>query len=171
VHARFKETFQRAQHFEGLSEICTNTSADWTMDSGDVRQEMPAGISSRKRPRAATLLQRAGAETEATTLQAALREIRQLREERQQERDNFEMRLHQREEELFRLEAGVLQRILQQLSPSDNRNNDKSNTENSNGNAVVNELGYKLKPNNFDDTAPLRVLLAIRIDCAGESLE
>jgi len=126
------------------------------MDSGDIHREVPAGISSRKRPRAATLLQRAGAETGATALQAALREIRQLREERQQERDNFEMRLRQREEELRRLEAGVQQRIPQQLSPSDNRNNDRSNTENSNENVVVHELGYKLKPDNFDSTTPLK---------------
>jgi len=64
------------------------------MESGDIHQEMPAGISSRKKPRAATQLRRAKTETEAMALQAALREIRQLREERQQERDSFEMRLH-----------------------------------------------------------------------------
>jgi len=126
------------------------------MESGDIHQEMPAGISSRKKPRAATQLRRAKTETEAMALQAALREIRQLREERQQERDNFEMRLRQREEELRRLEAGVLQRIPQQLSPSNNGNNDRSDSGNFNENAVMNELGYKLKPDNFDGTAPLR---------------
>jgi len=49
----------------------------------------------------------------------------------------------------------ILQRIPQQLSPFDNRNNDRSNSENLNENAV-NELGYKLKLDNFDGTAPLR---------------
>jgi len=104
--------------------------------------------------KAATQPRRAEAETEATFLQDALREIRQLREE--QERESFEMCLRQREEELRRLEAKVLQRIPQQLSLSNNRNNVRSDSGNSNENAVMNELGYKLKPDNFDGTAPLR---------------
>jgi len=76
--------------------------------------------------------------------------------ERQQERESFEMRLRQREEELCRLEAGGLQRISQQLSLTNNENNVRSDSGNSNENAVTNELGYKLKPDNFDGTVPLR---------------
>jgi len=89
----------------------TNTNVDRTIESGDVRREMPARTPCRKRPRAVTQPRRAEAETEA--VQDALREIRQLREERQQERESFEMRLRQREEELRQLEARVLQRIPQ----------------------------------------------------------
>jgi len=81
-----------------------NTSADRTTESGDVQREMLARTPCRKRPRAATQPRRAEAETEATSLQDALRKIRQLREERQQEQESFEMRLRQREEELRRLE-------------------------------------------------------------------
>jgi len=155
VCARFV-TFRQARHFGGSSGIFTNTSADWTIESGDVHREMPAGILSRKR-RVVTQPRRAeesgngdyGSSSCAARNPAASGE-------RQQERDSFEMRLHQREEELRRLEAGILQRISQQLSPSNNRNNDRSDSGNLNENAVVNELGYKLKPDNFDGTAPLR---------------
>jgi len=89
---------------------------------------------------------------ETTALQIALQEIRQLREDRQQERSDFEMRLRQREEKLRWLEAGILQRTSQQLSLSNNRNNNNSNLENLNNVAVVSELSYKLKPDNFEES-------------------
>jgi len=84
---------------------------------------------------------------EAVTLQAAMREIRELREERQRMRADFEAQLQERDSELRRLEERRRQeQHFLQLSPSNNSN-------------VIprerNELGYKLKPDNYDGSVPL----------------
>lgn len=91
---------------------------------------------------------------EAVTLQAALREIQQLREERLQQQAQFETMLLQRDEELRRLEERIQTRE-NQLSPCHSRNVESSLLENS----ARNELGYKLKPDNFDGSVPLREFL------------
>lgn len=76
------------------------------------------------------------------------------REERLRQQAQFEVELHRREEELRRLEERMRLRE-NQLSPSNNRNIENRLRENFAGN----ELGYKLKPDNFDGGVPLREFL------------
>ncbi|KMQ87965.1 hypothetical protein RF55_12625 [Lasius niger] len=112
---------------------------------------------------------------QAVSLQAALREIRELREEqmpkdaefeeRLREKDDalreeqmrkdaeFEERLRERDDALRQLEERIsLQTPRQQLSPSNNR---EQNLENN----CRNDLGYKLKPDSYDGSVPLREFL------------
>jgi len=98
-----------------------------------------------------------GDATESTSAEALLRtvmeELRQLREEREQQRQQRE-----RLETTWRLRVEELQRLQEQpqLSHINNGSSVRSDLGNSNENAVANELGYKLKPDNFDGTVPLR---------------
>jgi len=98
-----------------------------------------------------------GNATESTSAEALLRsameELKQMREEREQQRqqrEQLEMALRLRAEELQRLQEQL------QLSPINNGSSVRGDLGNSNENAVANELGYKLKPDNFDGTTPLR---------------
>jgi len=107
------------------------------------------GVSTRKRARAVTPEQAPTPEPsmEAVTLQAAMREIRELREERLRMRADFEAQLQERDSEFRRLEERRRQEHFLQLSPSNN--SDVIPRER-------NELGYKLKPDNYDGSVPLR---------------
>lgn len=81
------------------------------------------GVSTRKRARAVTPEQgpTPGPSMEAVTLQAAMREIRELREERQRMRADFEAQLQERDSEFRRLEERRRQeQHFLQLSPSNN---------------------------------------------------
>ena len=103
-------------------------------------------------------------------LQAALDEIRELREERFQQQARFEAMLQQRDEELRRFEDRFFEREREnrtaenQLSPPQRRDLISNHSaRNSIANSVRNnniELGYKLKPENFDGSVPLREFLA-----------
>lgn len=146
---------------------------------GEEQQPSTAGVSVRKKTRALTPLTESLAEapTGAVALQAALQEIRQLREERMQQqilfasqlqqRDearvqqqaNFEAQLHQRDEVLRRMEERIrLQEQQNQLSRLNNNSEIRSvNVEETVPCVVINkELGYKLKPDIYDGTVPLR---------------
>jgi len=116
-------------------------------------QDLAAGPSTRKRVRAATPLPAAapGLTTESATLQAAMRELQQLRGERLHERDEFEARLRQRDEMLRTMEERLRLLSNTQLSPPDNR------ARNADSNSP--ELGFKLKPDNYDGGVPLREFL------------
>jgi len=88
---------------------------------------------------------------ESATLQAAMRELQQLRGERLHERDEFEAQLRQRDEMLRAMEERLRLLSNTQLSLSDNRA--------LNANLNLSELGYKLKPDNYDGGVPLREFL------------
>ena len=108
-----------------------------------------AGIQLRKRPRPATPAQLSDTET----LRVLREELLTLREDRrlQQEREaELLTRLQQRDDALLRFEQ------LSQLSPSNNipPANGVSLSENSRY-----ELGYKLKPDVYDGSVPLREYL------------
>lgn len=104
-------------------------------------------------------------------MQAALDEIRELREERLQQQARFETMLQQRDEELRRFEERFFEREREnraaenQLSPLQHRDliSNHSSRNSVANNSVRNnniELGYKLKPENFDGSVPLREFLA-----------
>lgn len=80
-----------------------------------------------------------------------MREIRELQEERLQMRAEFEAQLRERDNELRRLEERLQQERHPQLSPPNNRVSISRNES-----LVRNELGYKLKPDSFDGSVPLR---------------
>jgi len=100
-------------------------------------------------------------------LQAAMEEIKQLRQERLQQQTHFEAMLQQRDEELRRLEERFFERERpeNQLSPLQHR--DRISNLSARNSLVCDsahnnniELGYKLKPENFDGSVPLREFLA-----------
>lgn len=144
--------------------------------ASEQQQDLTSWVVTRKR--AATLLRTSpeatasGPTLEAITLQYVLREIRQLREERLQQQADYEAQLQQREEMLRRMEERIRQLdnndSHSQLSHSYNRDNREGHTERGNfnnrnndlhtehGNLNLNECGYKLKPDNFDGSVPLR---------------
>jgi len=129
-----------------------------TRSSGDAEQSEDVERSSRDAEQLPEVSEHlSGNATESMSAEALLRsameELRQMREEReqqQQQREQLETALRLRDEELQRLQEQS------QLSPTNNGNSVRSDTGNSNENAVTNELGYKLKPHNFDGTVPLR---------------
>lgn len=82
-----------------------------------------------------------------------MREIRELREERQQMRAEFEAQLRERDGELRHLEESLQREWYPQLSSPNNRARDADlNLANLNSP----KLGFKLKPDNYDGSAPLR---------------
>ena len=88
-------------------------------------------------------------------LLAAMEEIRQLREERDQQQSRFEKELQQRDEELRRLERRITTQGLNQLSLSENRE-----TGDASNNDFCVKAGLKLKPDTFDGKVPLREFLS-----------
>lgn len=93
---------------------------------------------------------------QASIVQAALEEIRQLHEERLQQQTQFETLLQQRDEQLRRLEERFSLRENQLIvSLHQNSLNNNRAVENS----ARNDLGYKLKPENYDGSVPLREFL------------
>ncbi|KAM0730354.1 hypothetical protein ACS0PU_002683 [Formica fusca] len=140
------------------------------------RENSPAaGVSTRKRSRlTSTAATTSGPSLEAITLQSAMREIRELREERLQQRADFGTQLRQHDEQRAVFEAqlrerdealrGMEQRIRlldnnNQVSRPINRNFLPNIAPNFERDARVNintELGFKLKPDIFDGTVPLR---------------
>lgn len=99
-----------------------------------------------------------GPTLERVTFQSALREIRQLCEERLQERVEFEAQLQQRNEMFRRMEERMCQMDANiKLSYSNNRSSFRAgNLEEIGARESINkELGYKLK-DIFDGTIPLR---------------
>jgi len=132
-------------------------------DTTTGQQETLTGALTRKRMRVATPLHNA----ETTALQAALREIQQLREERMQQRAEYEAQIQQRDEVLRRMEERIhlLDNTNNQLSRSNYSDNDRNDRtairaadfEGVDARVSINkELGYKLKPDIFDGTVPLR---------------
>jgi len=129
-------------------------SEDFEHSSGDVVRspEVPEHLS--------------GDATELTSaealLRAAMEELRQMRGEReqqQQQREQLETALRLRDEEIQRLQGHY------QLSPTNNReisgmrlNENLGNDTRSSFN--FSQLGYKLKPDIYDGSAPLREFLA-----------
>ncbi|CAL1681149.1 unnamed protein product [Lasius platythorax] len=91
-------------------------------DTTTGQQETLTGALTRKRMRVATPLHNA----ETTALQAALREIQQLREERMQQRAEYEAQIQQRDEVLRRMEERIhlLDNTNNQLSRSNYSEND-----------------------------------------------
>ena len=116
-----------------------------------------SGISTRKRMRAATPLHTATSEVTmvAMALEAAIQEIRLIREEQQQQRAAFDVPLPQRDEEIRRMERNP-QPHDNQLSPSVNRVFENTGANNAGESDARAELGFKLKPDTFDGTVPLR---------------
>jgi len=101
-------------------------------------------------------------------LQTALDEIRQLREERQQERIRFEAVeaiLQQRDEELRRLEQRISTHENSQLSPSNyGARGDlisRRDRENLRETPIRAELGYKLKPDVRRNSVVQRIFFPI----------
>ena len=121
------------------------------MDTGMELREI-SGVSTRKRLRAATPLQTADPDmaTGAAALQVAISEIKQLHEERLRQQADFEAMLRQRDEEL--------QRLRSQLSPFRNRASGDSGARNADARETDARaaIGFKLKPDTFDGTVPLR---------------
>jgi len=107
-----------------------------------------------------------GNATESTSsealLRAAMEELRRMREEReqqQQQREQLETALRLRDEEIQRLQRH------NQLSPTNNREirglRSSENTGNdTRGSLNFDQLGYKLKPDIYDGSTPLREFLA-----------
>jgi len=118
----------------------------------------------RKRLRVATSQQSETSETslETVTLQTAIREIRQLQEEGRRQRAEFEELLRQRDDEFHRLEERFRRQQTQQLSLSNNRETSRreNNFERNVNNLNINDFGYKLKPDSFDGSVPLREFMA-----------
>lgn len=105
-------------------------------------REVETGAPARKRIRAATTLRAASTERTAETisLQDVMREIRELRAEREQ----FQQR-----------ETALLEQLHQRdRSGQSNPNHSNVNIEN-----PSTALGYKLKPDTFDGSVPLREFL------------
>ena len=92
------ETMKQTQHFGSSSGIDKPTSSE-------------------------SILKMAIQHSPRDLLQAAMEEIRQLREERDQQQSRFEREMQQREEELRQLERRITSRESNQLSLSDNRRN------------------------------------------------
>lgn len=103
-------------------------------------------------------------QTQAGLLQSALNEIRQLREEREQQQRRFEAILQRRDEELRRLEERIASREENtQISPSNNialNNNTDNRASGDNNGDLRARMGFKLKPDTFDGKVPLREFLS-----------
>ncbi|XP_036148536.1 uncharacterized protein LOC118647560 [Monomorium pharaonis] len=94
--------------------------------------------------------------SETAVLQAVLQEMRTMREEQARRESEFVVLLRQRKEELSRLRNF-------QLSPSINRasgDNVLGTAGDTCGNRARTKLGFKLKPDTFDGTVPLREFLS-----------
>ncbi|CAL1671938.1 unnamed protein product [Lasius platythorax] len=115
------------------------------MSTEQQSSQSDTGVSTRKRIRAATLLRTATSEisTVAMTLEAAVQEIRLLREEQQQLRATFDVFLCQRDGEICRMDRN-LQPHNNQLSPSINRAFVDMGANNEGENNVRSRLGFKL---------------------------
>jgi len=136
-----------------------------TRASGDAEQSEAVEYSSGDAERLPEVLEHPNA-TETTSAEALLRvameELRQMREEREQrqrQQEQLETALRLREEEIQRLQGHY------QLSPSNNRNlcelRPNENAENDTRDTInFGQLGYKLKPDIYDGSAPLREFLA-----------
>jgi len=136
-----------------------------TRASGDAEQSEAVEYSSGDAERLPEVLEHPNA-TETTSVEALLRvameELRQMREEREQrqrQQEQLETALRLREEEIQRLQGHY------QLSPSNNRNlcelRPNENAENDTRDTInFGQLGYKLKPDIYDGSAPLREFLA-----------
>lgn len=84
-----------------------------------------------------------------------------LRKERTQQRTEFEALLRQRDEALRRMEERLCSSNLNQLSHTDFSNNECAAVGTANvgeraRDPIIRELGFKLKPDIFDGTVPLR---------------
>ena len=130
------------------------------MSAEQQSSQSDSGVSTRKRMRAATPLHTATSEvtTVAMALEAAIQEIRLIREEQQQQRAAFDVLLRQRDEEIRRMERNPQPH--NQLSPSINRSLENVISNNEGENIVHSRLGFKLKADTFDGTAPLREFLS-----------
>lgn len=94
--------------------------------------------------------------SEAVSLQAALHEIRQLREELRERQAEYASNLRQQQTELEQLQERM-QRTSIQLSPSNNREITASVSNRvASQTSVREESHYKLKPDIYDGSAPLR---------------
>lgn len=108
----------------------------------------------RKRARSSTPAgESASSEVPHTALQAAMREIRQLQEERIRQQADFEARLQQRDEVLQELQERLQQNELSQF-------NNRESAAGINRDSLNRELGFELKPDIFDGTVPLREFLS-----------
>lgn len=117
------------------------------MFSGDATTAAATGVQLRKRPRVMTPEQPG----ESEMLRAIHEELRSLREERQQQQAReaeFQAQLHQRDEALQRLEERLIQ-----LSPPDNI---PPNVASLSVEGTRLDLGFKLKPDTYDGSVPLR---------------
>lgn len=124
-----------------------------TMASGEGAENMEvagpsAAAVARKRMRAATPLR----EAETTALQAALQEIHQLRQEQRQQRADFEALLQQRDEEIRRVTEQHNQLSRFQIRETPRNDGDREIIS-------ENEISFKVKPDIFDGSVPLREYL------------
>lgn len=99
--------------------------------------------------------------TESTGLQAAMREIHQLREERLQQQAQFESQLQQRDKAFCRMKERLRTSNFNQLSRSDCFNNEcatigTGTVEERSRDSINKELRFKVKSDIFDGTVPLR---------------
>jgi len=136
-----------------------------TRTSGDAEQSEIVEHSSGDAERLPEVLEHPKA-TEMTNAEALLRvameELRHMREEREQQQrqqEELETALRLRDEEIQRLQGHY------QLSPSNNRNlcglRSNEDTRNDTRDSInFDQLGYKLKPDTYDGSAPLREFLA-----------
>lgn len=93
--------------------------------------------------------------SEAVSLQAALHEIRQLREELRERQAEYTSNLRQQQTELEQLQER-LQRTSIQLSPNNREITASVSNRVASQMSVRGESNYKLKPDIYDGSAPLR---------------
>jgi len=126
-------------------------------------QRAGAGVATRKRLRLQSVPASDSIEesstTEASTLQAVMREIRQLQSERRQQQEEFAEEIRMWDDMLREMEERM-QNYEIQLSRRNNRVDERiaqrDSAELDSRETIAKELGFKLKPDNFDGTVPLR---------------
>jgi len=99
--------------------------------------------------------------SESATLQTITQELRQLRAEQQQQLEKFESQLRQRDEMIQRMEERMrLNEGTNQLSQFDNITNSTGDREIlSRCVTRVEHVGFKIKPDSYDGSAPLHEFL------------
>lgn len=125
----------------------------------------------------------ASRDTETDALQAALRELREMRAEREREQARFETLLREKDDQLRQLELRISSQRNDQLSPSNNRASGDTRINYracastasaaitaSAASAAINaseatgdfhaKTGFKLKPDTYDGKVPLREFLS-----------
>lgn len=124
------------------------------MSAEQQSSQCDTGVTTRKRLHAATPFQ-AELSTATITLQSAIQGIHQLREEQQQQLAVFDTLLYQRDEEIRRMVENLQQQNIQLSQFKTNLVESRNR-----GTFNFNELDFKLKPDIFDGSVPLRKYFA-----------